>query len=85
MLPSKGDGSNHPRASAGALCGKLGVSVSGFTANFAQPHGFRLNPSLISDVRKWLDEKTEYFALPDLDAEPLYGVLPTLALKNKVA
>jgi hypothetical protein len=34
--------------------------------------------SLVDDVRKWLDEKTEYFALPDLDAEPEYGALPPL-------
>ena len=40
---------------------------------------------LIHDVRKWLDEKTEFFALPDLNAEPVYGVLPPLGLKNKVA
>jgi hypothetical protein len=34
-------------------------------------------------VRKWLDEKTEFFALPDLDAEPVYGALPGIAKYGK--
>jgi len=40
---------------------------------------------LIHDVRKWLDEKTEFFALPDMDGEPEYGALPPLTLRHKVA
>ncbi len=65
--------------------GKLNRSMTESCLYFAHPDGFGTMTSLISDVRKWLDEKTEYFALPDLDAEPLYGALPPLGTEVRLA
>jgi len=40
---------------------------------------------LVHDVRKWFDEKVEYFDLPDLSARPEYGVEPFLSEDQEAA
>lgn len=71
------------RAILEAVCAKSTVTSRKLALEFKIPFqlvasagGIGNFSSLVSDVRKWLDEKTEYFALPDLDAPPQCGALP---------
>jgi DNA invertase Pin-like site-specific DNA recombinase len=63
------------RAILQAVCAKSTVRSRKLALEFKIPFqlvasagGIGNFSSLVSDVRKWLDEKTEYFALPKLDA-----------------